>query len=846
MSLPNIAETAYPHVAGTVSPQQREHLAVIAEKLPHWFCWHRACGDPGREGRAPLNPSKVKREGITPGPVSGVSAADPARAGAALPVALSLLPIVDGVGCALFTADDGVVILDLDHVRDAVTGQLNCIGVWALGHLAGCYVEISPSGTGLRAVFTGTVLFEKKKFFPVDQNGKKILGPDGKETAIEIFRAGTGLYTRMTGALVRGVGVAQWVDGQPAIDWVGRLLTDSLAAKEKQGAGSGGVSSPVNGGTSIRSLSIDQVLDRLETYRGNEGKSAHDVRAALNLSASRSASGKLAEALRLMSSGAEKSEHDHLVMCEAFRRGLGTLEDAAELLTALVDRHARPKVDRKDYQNRTSENAAREVLKEIETPGFNRNSFRAQVWGNLPDKVEDNTPASLPDGMAEVLQASGEVLVRTRHGKVIPTPGNVKTILITDARTCDVMAFNESTQDVERCGSWRVFDQHAADKTGNLQDIDISFTQAWFLSAWGMNLKKGDVCEGIEMAARAKSYDPMRDRLLKLVWDGEPRVRNWLQDFAMIDDTGCAEYVSEAGTCFLVGAVARALNPGCQFDTMLTVEGSGGGGKSTMFQILADAVGPDLFTDSVHDVTNSVHVVECTEGKFIVEIAELSGVRKASDVESLKKALVVRRDKVRKPYMRKPVELPRRWVFVGTTNSSTYIADPTGAASRRFLPVHTLATERNPIDRVALAYAAPQLWAEAVHLFQTGQRIYIDPNSEAGKQWASERGERQEDLPFEEEVNQLVIDIAAGKVERYRVRDGKRGGITANDAAVAMGLDAVGAKEGKYGTRVAAALRHRGFIALPKSNGARLWYMPPELFSAAARMVAEREEETSL
>lgn len=819
------AETDYPHVAGVVSEDQAVHLARVGVWCPSWVVWDPERGNPdgSKKGKRPINPNTLVF----------ASSNDPTTAGS-LKVALANIPAGGGVGALITDAVVGVVGLDFDHA--ALDGVLSEFGRQVVKQFSGTYVEFSPSGRGLRVFALGGGIVAEGFNRKLDQ-----LGPDGERVGFEAYPGGGDCkrYLRMTGALVAGTS-GHVTACQSGIDWalglaVGKESDD--VAKSIQWGGSGAADK-------YRDTSIDYVLNRLDDYRGNEGREVEEVIKALRKSAKDKPSGDLAKALALMRSGEEKSDEDFAILCEGFRRGIGSVEGAAELLRELIDKEKRPDVfERAEYH---AGRAARKVLAQIETPGFNRNSFRAQVWGNLPGNAEDNAPAPLPDGMAEALQASGEGLVRTRHGKVIPTPGNVKTILITDPRTRGSMAFNESTQDVERCGSWRIFDQHAADKPGNLQDIDISFTQAWFLSAWGMNLKKGDVCEGIEMAARAKSYDPLRDSLLGLVWDGKPRVKSWLKDFAMVDDTGCPEYVSEAGICFLCGAAARALTPGCQFDTMLTVEGSGGGGKSTMFQILADAVGLDLFTDSVHDVTNSVHVVECTEGKFIVEIAELSGVRKASDVESLKKALVVRRDKVRKPYMRKPVELPRRFVFVGTTNSSTYIADPTGAASRRFLPVRTLATERNPIDRVALADVAPQLWAEAVKLLQDGQKIYIDPNSEAGKQWAVERGERQEDLPFEEEVNQLVIDIAAGKVERYRVRDGRRGGITANDAAVAMGLDAVGAKEGKYGTRVVAALRHRGFIALPKSNGARLWNMPPELFSAAARMAAEQKEETSL
>ena len=679
-------------------------------------------------------------------------------------------------------------------------------------------MEISPSGTGLR-------VFAKGSANTTRQRGG----------GVELYPAGAVRWLRMTGAVLRCTAGAV-TPCQAGIDWaVGTLL------KSPDNAGGGG---SVSRCAASDSLTIDQVLDRLEHFRGNDGKTPAEVQDALKLSASRKPSGELAQALALMASGAEKSEHDYLVMCEAFRRGIGTIEDAGELLVMLA---TRDKVKRKDYQKSTAENAARAVLKEIETPGFNRNGFRSQVWGTLPAKENDKAPAPLPEGMAEALAGSGEVLVRTNGGKVIPTPGNVKTILISDRRTRGLIAFNQSTQEVERTGSWRVFDQHAADGPGNLQDIDISFAQAWLHSVWGVNLQKGDVCEGIEMAARAKSYDPLRDKLSSLVWDGRGRVHSWLKDFAMVDDTDCAEYVSQAGACFLVGAVARALDPGCEFHTALTVEGSGGGGKSSMFQILADALGPDLFTDSIHDVTNAVHVVEATEGKFIVEIAELSGFRRAPDQEALKKALSARRDKVRKPYMRKPVEIPRRFVFVATTNQDQYIADPTGAASRRFMPVRTLATETNPIDRAALAGVAPQLWAEAVHLYAKGlQLTRIEPNSVAGKEWDIERGERQEDMPFDDAVDLLMMSIERGGVPAYRVGPNGAGGITASDAAKAMGLDMEKVLEGKFAERVAKALRAKGFIRQRKSNNFRRWLMPPALFAAAMNMRIERDKETAL
>ena len=83
-------------------------------------------------------------------------------------------------------------------------------------------------------------------------------------------------------------------------------------------------------------------------------------------------------------------------------------------------------------------------------------------------------------------------------------------------------------------------------------------------------------------------------------------------------------------------------------------------------------------------------------------------------------------------------------------------------------------------------------------------------------------------------------------VTGYRGSEGKRPGITARDAALAMGLDPDKVKEGKYSEAVGKTLRAKGFERLDKSNGAYRWHMPPDLLQAAARMRKERAKETGI
>lgn len=134
------------------------------------------------------------------------------------------------------------------------------------------------------------------------------------------------------------------------------------------------------------------------------------------------------------------------------------------------------------------------------------------------------------------------------------------------------------------------------------------------------------------------------------------------------------EYVRAVGSCFLVAAVKRIMHPGCKMDEVLCLEGAKGGGKSTLFEVLADALLPGSFTDQVHDFTDPKHRIEATESKFMVELSELAAVKRAKDQEALKAALSAKTDSARRAYARGNVEVPRRFVVLATTNQSEYIA----------------------------------------------------------------------------------------------------------------------------------------------------------------------------
>lgn len=216
----------------------------------------------------------------------------------------------------------------------------------------------------------------------------------------------------------------------------------------------------------------------------------------------------------------------------------------------------------------------------------------------------------------------------------------------------------------------------------------------------------------IDKIAQACCVDTFRDWLDGLEWDGTARLDRVMADICNVSDSLAATFFSK----WLISAVARTYDPGCQVDTMLVLVGDQGLRKTSFFAELVPWSA--LFANHLARSSEKDSLL-ALRGPVIVEDGEMSMYGKR-EIASLKEFLTVRTDRYRAPYERRSEDHPRRCVFCGSTNEDTFLRDVTGA--RRFWPI----TVEDRLPEGAVSEVRDQLWAEARDRYERGEKWWLE------------------------------------------------------------------------------------------------------------------------
>lgn len=248
-------------------------------------------------------------------------------------------------------------------------------------------------------------------------------------------------------------------------------------------------------------------------------------------------------------------------------------------------------------------------------------------------------------------------------------------------------------------------------------------------------------------AAQFDSYSPVAE-YLKRVWaaykDELPGQQIYDQ-LAEALQTDCSPITTVMLKKFCRAQVARALRPGCKVDTVLIMVGKQGYQKSKAVQIFGGGIknGAGVYNHS----TLSTNEIMSVGGKsWVVELAEIDKIyhQGKSNDGHVKALLSTEIDTTRKFHAQHAIQVPRSFVFVGTSNETQLLSDPTG--SRRFWLVDI----KRKIDDKKLKEIIPLVHAQAMADLEAGLAHWLTDDEERMREASSV--EYQIDFPLQHEA----------------------------------------------------------------------------------------------
>jgi putative DNA primase/helicase len=346
-------------------------------------------------------------------------------------------------------------------------------------------------------------------------------------------------------------------------------------------------------------------------------------------------------------------------------------------------------------------------------------------------------------------------LIVGEHGGVLSCPANAITILRNHPDWRGVLAWDDFSQVIifrrepQWCPDDAPGDTPTDEDPNHLDDAGVTRISAWLMRCFQLHLEDRLTYKALLTVAKATVVNPVREGFDALVWDGIDRLDTWLSVYLGVAPS---DYSTFVGRSYLIQAVARVYEPGCQADATLILEGDQDAGKSSALRILFRG----YFSETELDLNSKDRFVNL-RGLMCQSFDELASLSR-SEHNAVKNYLTSTFDTFRQPYGAHPIRVKRRLVFAGTINppnGAGYLKDTTG--NRRFWPVMTAAV--GPIDLEALRRDCPQLWAEAVHRYKAGTKWHAVTAKEKSM-CRAEQETRQEAGAWDELIGKWLSKIA--------------------------------------------------------------------------------------
>jgi predicted P-loop ATPase len=226
----------------------------------------------------------------------------------------------------------------------------------------------------------------------------------------------------------------------------------------------------------------------------------------------------------------------------------------------------------------------------------------------------------------------------------------------------------------------------------------------------------------ISTLAQQSKYHPMQAWLAGLgPWDGVDRIGQ-LAATVETENPLWPVYLENWLVQVVHGVCAWADPAGVDgLPYVLVLVGAQGAGKTRWLSRLG---GRWIKTEAELHLASSNgkdHQIEALRWPM-VELAELDGIFRKSDISHMKSFISRSEDSIREPYARKAVLRPRMTAFCGSVNDDEFLTDASG--SRRFWPVQ--------VDSISWSFEMDwsQLWAQAYEFWQENPAFDLTPEQD--------------------------------------------------------------------------------------------------------------------
>ena len=186
----------------------------------------------------------------------------------------------------------------------------------------------------------------------------------------------------------------------------------------------------------------------------------------------------------------------------------------------------------------------------------------------------------------------------------------------------------------------------------------------------------------VQYLTHRNSFNPFKDKINELLWDGEERFVTFFIKFIGVHDTPLNRSMTKK---WFYAMMKRLYEPGCPFDNMLIIyDAKQGTGKSKLPQRLIESLGLNYGYDTSITCDNKdKDNVDKLNRTWIVGIDEMNEFLKKNP-EQTKQFLAQTFDTARLSYAKRSEQYLRHCIFYGNSNIEYFLKDYTSNFERRY------------------------------------------------------------------------------------------------------------------------------------------------------------------